>query len=367
MAFRNRNRNKIQDNSVEISSSTDSDQKINPELDVDEEEEEGSDDSQDEYQPPSKLNDPKAPAAFKSRFKRKRVEESDEEDDDEEEDQFVELDSDLEEFQSSKKNKSKSQSVKKSKVSRHKNTESTRNKSSSSNDRKEKTGTGKSKAKDSDDDLVSDDDQEPSFYHKELARAEKLDSEEEKDDFIRAQEAWGAVKARKEGKPIPPSKLKPPKDSTSDSNSNSNAGSSNALTSWLGLPDEDSIPWPISCPEAQIQDRDSTFIAYCYPLTKMSDLPLILTHLTKKVHPLVPINLLPIQFQSVPSNKRGSSHDMHAYSFLVLKRGRDGRDGPEDYTLKEGREDDGEKWSSQKIENIIRQEGASDVVCIVSR
>lgn len=360
MASRNRNRNRNRDTPIQMSSSTDSEEQV-AQSDADEEEE-GSDDSQDEYQPPTRLNDSKT-AATKSRSKRKRVEESDQEDHDEQEDHFVEfLDSDLEEFQSSNKKKSKPQSVKKSRIPKDRNTKP----SSSSNDRKRKTGKGKSKAQSSDDDdLVSDEDQEPSFYHQELAQAEKVDSEEEREDSIRAQEAWAAVKARKEGKPIPPSKLKPPKDSTSISNSS--ASGSNTLTSWLGLPDEDSIPWPISCPEAQIQDRDSTFIAYCYSLTKMSDLSLILTHLTKKVHPLVPINLLPIQFQSVPANKRGSSHDMHAYSFLVLKRGRDGRDGPEDYTLKEGREDDGEKWSSQKIENIIRQEGASDVVCIVSR
>lgn len=351
MAGRTTNRNR---NSSRVTTSSktksDSDSQDGEEAELDEEEELDSD-SQDEYQPPikpSNSNQNPKKSRLLDKGKRKRLQESDEEDDDDlDQDQILELDSDGEEISSNSKKSKKKSKKSSSKVFKN---------PTSKNQWK-----SKSEVIGSDDDLVSEEDQ-PDFYAEELAAMERLDPEEELQDKLRAEDAWALVKAKKQGLPPPTPKALPPKPIEEPATT-----ASNTLTSWLGLPNEDSLPWPTSCKEAQIQDRDSTFIGYVYPITKPNDVNLTLNHLTKKVHPTIPFELLPVQFRNVPNNKRGSSHDMFAFSVLVLKRGRDGKDGPEDWTIKDGKEDDGEKWGGDRIERVIKQEGGSDLICIVSR
>jgi hypothetical protein len=52
---------------------------------------------------------------------------------------------------------------------------------------------------------------------------------------------------------------------------------------------------------------------------------------------------------------------------MVLKHGRSGLGGPDDFELRTGSEDDGEQWAGGKILNAMQAEGVIDAVVIVSR
>lgn len=140
-----------------------------------------------------------------------------------------------------------------------------------------------------------------------------------------------------------------------------------SLTSWLGIPDPD---WPTSCNDAMINDRDSLFVGYVYSLTtpSLSTISQLLSHLSKIVHPkTIPTERLPPAMQHLSINRRGATHDMHAWRCLALKRGRSGLNGPEDFGLEEGMEDDGERFGAKEIAKVIKQLGATDVLVVVSR
>lgn len=141
------------------------------------------------------------------------------------------------------------------------------------------------------------------------------------------------------------------------------------VTSSTQNADTDALPPPTTCREACIQDRDSTFIGYVYPLHTASSTyrSALLEHLTHVVHPSIPTPQLPPQFQHVAPKRRGSTHDMYAYRVMQLKPGRSGLGGPNDFGTDEGQDDDGETWGSEKIMRVIRAMGASDVLVIVSR
>lgn len=143
-----------------------------------------------------------------------------------------------------------------------------------------------------------------------------------------------------------------------------------SLASWLGLaPKESDLPEPVTREAATIVDRDSLFIGYVYPLesSRPAEISTILNHLTHKMHPQVPVHLLPPNLRSAPPSKRGASHDMYALRVLQLRPGRTGEKGAADYSVFEVNEDDGETWGSQKILNAMRELGMVDVLCVVSR
>ncbi|UZJ55135.1 hypothetical protein CBS101457_004455 [Exobasidium rhododendri] len=140
-----------------------------------------------------------------------------------------------------------------------------------------------------------------------------------------------------------------------------------SLTSWLRIPEPD---WPTTCEDAMINDRDSLFVGFVYALAtpSLSIITQYLSHLGKVVHPkAVPTNRLPPTMQHLASNRRGASHDMHAWRCLALKTGRTGLNGPEDFGLEEGLEDDGERFGAKEIAKVIKQLGATDVLVVVSR
>lgn len=144
-------------------------------------------------------------------------------------------------------------------------------------------------------------------------------------------------------------------------------GSGPSLASWLGLPEPD---WPTTCADAMINDRDSLFAGFVYSLStpSLSTISQLLSHLGKTVHPrVIPTNRLPPAMQHLASNRRGATHDMHAWRCLALKRGRSGLNGPDDFGLEEGLEDDGERFGAKEIAKVIKQLGATDVLVVVSR
>lgn len=201
--------------------------------------------------------------------------------------------------------------------------------------------------------------------------AERVQAEAE------AAAAWADVRRRKDAAArVAPSDTNGP--SANATTAIKPVASAPSLTAWLGKGPSaassvvelaSSLPMPTTCASAQIVDRNSLFIGYVYPLTTTSSayISTILSHLTRVVHPKVPVNLLPPQFANAPSNKRGSSHDMYAYRVLELKRGRSGISGPDDFSLQEDKEDDGERWGGDRVLKVAREEGASDVLVVVSR
>ncbi|WFC99338.1 hypothetical protein MYAM1_002082 [Malassezia yamatoensis] len=146
-----------------------------------------------------------------------------------------------------------------------------------------------------------------------------------------------------------------------------------SLSTWLTSSGASSDPShtiaPTTCASARIADRNSVFIGYVYPLTNASPTAIsaLLDNLTHVVHPSIPVTDLPPQFQHSASNRRGSTHDMYAYRVMQLKPGRTGLQGPNDFGIEHGLEDDGEKWGAEKIMRVITELGASDVLVIVSR
>lgn len=58
---------------------------------------------------------------------------------------------------------------------------------------------------------------------------------------------------------------------------------------------------------------------------------------------------------------------MHAYRTVSLRAGRDGLRGPEDFELRTGADDDGEKYGAAKILKVMETEGVVDAVVVCSR
>ena len=141
------------------------------------------------------------------------------------------------------------------------------------------------------------------------------------------------------------------------------------LTSAGEQTDLGTLPWPTTCAAARVEDRNSVFVGYVYPLTTSSTAAIsaLLSHLTRVVHPTIPASALPPQFRNSAPSRRGSTHDMYAFRVMQLKPGRTGLGGPSDFGTEQGQEDDGEQWGSDKVMRVVRELGASDVLVIVSR
>ncbi|KAJ7188650.1 ribosomal protein S5 domain 2-type protein [Mycena filopes] len=109
-------------------------------------------------------------------------------------------------------------------------------------------------------------------------------------------------------------------------------------------------PQPQSIANSQeIRDRGSLFVATIYPATSPALAAAAIAHL-KTVHAQKP-----------------ASHEMSAFRCMVLKAGATGLSGPDDFELREGSADDGERWGGEKILNVMRKQGVIDAAVIVSR
>uniref|UniRef100_V5GS78 Impact N-terminal domain-containing protein n=2 Tax=Kalmanozyma brasiliensis (strain GHG001) TaxID=1365824 RepID=V5GS78_KALBG len=227
----------------------------------------------------------------------------------------------------------------------------------------------------------SKDNASPSIPNGEEEDQEADDSFDEEAERVQAEveaaAAWADVRRRKEAAQNPQPTAGPSSAPTGNA-STDKPSSAPSLSAWLGKgPSASSsiselaasLPMPTTCAAAQIVDRNSLFVGYVYPLTTASSayIAALLSHLTRVVHPTVSIDLLPPQFANAPANKRGSSHDMYAYRAFELKRGRTGLAGPDDFSLQEDKEDDGERWGGDRVLKVAREEGASDVLVVVSR
>lgn len=100
----------------------------------------------------------------------------------------------------------------------------------------------------------------------------------------------------------------------------------------------------------EIRDRGSIFIATLYPVSSPDEARTRINHLKNVVHSTKP-----------------ASHEIAAWRCMVLKHGRTGLEGPDDFELSTGSVDDGEKWAGGKVLKVMQTLAIVDAVVIVSR
>ncbi|GAA5869473.1 hypothetical protein JCM1840_005476 [Sporobolomyces johnsonii] len=101
-----------------------------------------------------------------------------------------------------------------------------------------------------------------------------------------------------------------------------------------------------------ITDRSSTFIAHAAPCTNSVQA----TQLQAYVRAL-----------RTTSHPKECDHEMLGWRTMSLKAGRTGLEGDDDWTVKQGGDDDGEKGGARTIQECIVREGGIDVAVVVSR
>ncbi|KAG7449665.1 ribosomal protein S5 domain 2-like protein [Guyanagaster necrorhizus] len=100
----------------------------------------------------------------------------------------------------------------------------------------------------------------------------------------------------------------------------------------------------------EIRDRSSTFVANIFKCTTEEEARLCINHLRRVTHGAKP-----------------ASHEISAWRCMVLKKEHTGLMGPDDFEVRSGSEDDGEKWAGGKVLNAMVSEAVMDAVVVVSR
>ncbi|KAG5647099.1 hypothetical protein DXG03_001470 [Asterophora parasitica] len=100
----------------------------------------------------------------------------------------------------------------------------------------------------------------------------------------------------------------------------------------------------------EIHDRGSNFIGNLYPATSVSEARVRINHLRDVVH-----------------HNKPASHEIAAWRCMVLKHGRTGLGGLDDFELIVGSQDDGEKWAGERVLKVMQTHAVIDAVVIVSR
>ncbi|KAJ7125086.1 ribosomal protein S5 domain 2-type protein [Mycena epipterygia] len=108
-------------------------------------------------------------------------------------------------------------------------------------------------------------------------------------------------------------------------------------------------PQPLGTSQ-EIRDRGSLFVATIYAAPSPAQAAACIAHLTNVVHAQKP-----------------ASHEMSAWRCMVLKAGCTGLGGPDDFEVREGSADDGERWGGEKILAAMRKQGVIDAAVVVSR
>lgn len=218
---------------------------------------------------------------------------------------------------------------------------------------------------------IEEDEDEEVMHQAEEMYAAQQEAEEQEEAREEAKRLWDEARARKAARENPSDGSMAAAVSASPKPADAGAARAGpekrSLDSWLGV---DAPAWPTTTPEAMVNDRDSLFVGYVYALesSSASQLSRLLSHLARTVHPQsIPTERLPPAVRHLATTRRGSTHDMHAWRCLALKRGRNGLGGPEDFGLEEGQEDDGEKHGGREIAKAIKELGATDVLVVVSR
>lgn len=108
-------------------------------------------------------------------------------------------------------------------------------------------------------------------------------------------------------------------------------------------------PQPITTSQ-EIRDRGSTFVASIYRASTVDEAKRAAKHVKNVVHA-----------------NRPASHEIFAWRCMVLKVGKTGLGGPEDFEIKAGSEDDGEQYAGGRVLKVMQAEAVIDAVVVVSR
>ncbi|KAI0343668.1 ribosomal protein S5 domain 2-like protein [Trametopsis cervina] len=108
-------------------------------------------------------------------------------------------------------------------------------------------------------------------------------------------------------------------------------------------------PEPV-CTSQEIRDRGSIFVANIFRATSEGEARKAVSHLRNVIH-----------------GQRRATHEMFAWRCMVLKPGKIGLGGPDDFELRHGSEDDGEKYGGGRIAKVMQAEAVIDAVVVVSR
>lgn len=113
---------------------------------------------------------------------------------------------------------------------------------------------------------------------------------------------------------------------------------------------QSSRPPPVIVTTSQeIRDRGSIFVASVYRATSTEDAKATVRYHKNVVHAGKEV------------------YEISAWRCMVLKSGRTGLGGPDDFELRTGFDDGGEQWAGSKVLKIMQAEGTLDAVVIVSR
>lgn len=99
----------------------------------------------------------------------------------------------------------------------------------------------------------------------------------------------------------------------------------------------------------EIRDRGSAFVGSVYRASTPEEAKAAISHHRNVVH----------------AGKK--AYEISAWRCMVLKHGKSGLGGPDDFEVKAGYDDDGEQWAGSKVSRVMQHEGVLDAVVIVSR
>ncbi|KAI0753143.1 ribosomal protein S5 domain 2-like protein [Daedaleopsis nitida] len=112
-----------------------------------------------------------------------------------------------------------------------------------------------------------------------------------------------------------------------------------------------SKPPPKSLATSQeIRDRGSTFVANVFVASSPDEARKAVKHLKHVTH-----------------GGRPATHEIVAWRYMVLKAGKSGLGGPEDFEVVSGSDDDGEKYAGGRVLKVMQAESVIDAVVVVSR
>ena len=108
-------------------------------------------------------------------------------------------------------------------------------------------------------------------------------------------------------------------------------------------------PEPIAVSQ-EIRDRGSIFVGHIFRATTVDEVKARISHLKHYVH-----------------RQRKATHEIAAWRLMVLRSGKTGLEGPNDFELVQGSKDDGESWAGGKVLKVMQGMAIIDAVVVVSR
>lgn len=108
-------------------------------------------------------------------------------------------------------------------------------------------------------------------------------------------------------------------------------------------------PKPLAI-SSEIKDRDSIFTAYIFRATSRAEANSCVSHVRHVIHANQP-----------------ATHEMSALRYMTPKKGKTGLDGPDDFEVVSGQDDDGETYGAGRILGVLEKEKVVDVVVVCSR